>query len=131
MSSVIQIKDSELETEVMNAAQPVLLYFWASWCGPCQLMSPLVNWAAETYGDRLKVVKMEVDPNPAAVKQYQVEGVPALRLVQGDKILAASEGAIGKQKLTSLLDSHLNGGAWNQRKAEWWISNSSFSIQNS
>lgn len=107
MSSVTQINDAEFETEVMNADQPVLLYFWASWCGPCQLMSPVVNWAAETYGDRLKVVKMEVDPNPATVKQYQVEGVPALRLVQGTKILAASEGAIGKQKLASLLDSNL------------------------
>lgn len=107
MSGVIQIQDAELATEVLNSNQPVLLYFWAGWCGPCQLMSPVVGWAAQTYGDRLKVVKIEVDPNPAAVKQYQVEGVPALRLVQGTEILAASEGAIGKQKLASLLDPHL------------------------
>jgi len=57
-------------------------------------MSPLIDWAAQTYSDR-PVVKMEVDPNPATVKQYQVEGVPALRLVQGTEVLA--EGAIGKQ----------------------------------
>ena len=107
-SSVISIKDTEFETEVLKANQPVLVYFWASWCGPCRLMSPLINWAAETYSDRLKVVKMEVDPNPATVKQYQVEGVPALRLFQGTEVLESSEGAIGKQKLVSLLDTHLS-----------------------
>jgi thioredoxin 1 len=105
---VISITDAEFETEVLQANQPVLVYFWASWCGPCQLMSPLVNWAATTYSDRLKVVKMEVDPNPVTVKQYQVEGVPALRLFQGDKLLVSTEGVISKDKFLSLLDSHLN-----------------------
>ncbi len=107
MSSVTQITDNEFETQVLQASQPVLVYFWADWCGPCRLMSPLINWAAETYSDRLKVVKMEVDPNPATVKQYQVEGVPALRLIQGTEVLASSEGAVGKQKLVSILDNHL------------------------
>ncbi|NEQ18973.1 MAG: thioredoxin [Microcoleus sp. SIO2G3] len=105
---VISITDAEFETEVLQANQPVLVYFWASWCGPCQLMSPLVNLAATTYSDRLKVVKMEVDPNPVTVKQYQVEGVPALRLFQGDKLLVSTEGVISKDKFLSLLDSHLN-----------------------
>jgi thioredoxin 1 len=104
---VITITDAEFETEVLQAEQPVLLYFWASWCGPCQLMSPLINQAANTYSDRLKIVKMEVDPNPKAVKQYQVEGVPALRLVQGDKLLTSVEGVIGKEKLLQILDENL------------------------
>ena len=107
-SSVSSIKDTEFETEVLKANQPVLVYFWASWCGPCRLMSPLIDWAAETYSDRLKVVKMEIDPNPATVKQYQVEGVPAIRLFQGTDVLESSEGAIGKQKLVSILDTHLS-----------------------
>ncbi|RAM53539.1 MAG: thioredoxin [Hapalosiphonaceae cyanobacterium JJU2] len=102
------ITDAEFETEVLQAEEPVLVYFWASWCGPCQLMAPLVNLAANTYSDRLKVVKMEIDPNPITVKQYQVEGVPALRLIQGDNILASMEGVIGKEKLISFLDTHLN-----------------------
>ncbi len=105
---VISITDTEFETEVLQANEPVLVYFWASWCGPCQLMSPLINLAATTYGDRLKVVKMEVDPNPVTVKQYQVEGVPALRLIQGDKLLVSTDGVISKDKFLSLLDSHLN-----------------------
>lgn len=105
---VITITDAEFETEVLQAEQPVLVYFWASWCGPCQLMSPVMNLAAATYSDRLKVVKMEIDPNPVTVKQYQVEGVPALRLVKGDQLLESTEGVINKEKLLSLLDQHLN-----------------------
>lgn len=102
------ITDAEFETEVLQAEEPVLVYFWASWCGPCQLMSPLVNLAANTYSDRLKVVKMEIDPNPLTVKQYQVEGVPAIRLIQGNNVLASAEGVMGKEKLISFLDTHLN-----------------------
>lgn len=109
MSGVIAIKDTEFETEVLKADRPVLVYFWASWCGPCRLMSPLIEQAANNYSDRLKVVKMEVDPNPATVKLYKVEGVPALRLFQGTQVLASTEGAIGKQQIASLLDTHLNG----------------------
>ncbi|MDH6058327.1 thioredoxin family protein [Umezakia ovalisporum] len=104
---VISITDSEFETQVLKAEQPVLLYFWASWCGPCQLMSPLIDLAATKYSDRLKIVKMEVDTNPMAVKQYQVEGVPALILFHGEQVLASAEGAIGKEKLLQFLDTNL------------------------
>lgn len=107
MSSAIAIKDPEFDTQVLQANQPVLVYFWAAWCGPCRLMSPSIDWVAQQYSDRLKVVKMEVDPNQATVKQYQVEGVPALRLFQGTQLLASSEGVIAKPKLISFLDTHL------------------------
>ncbi|MEM7717241.1 MAG: thioredoxin family protein [Cyanobacteria bacterium P01_A01_bin.68] len=106
--SAITITDAEFENEVLKAEQPVLVYFWASWCGPCKLMSPLINSAASEYSDRLKIVKMEVDPNPATVKQFQVEGVPALRLIAKEKVLGISEGVIGKDKLISFIDTHLD-----------------------
>ncbi|MTJ48958.1 co-chaperone YbbN [Dolichospermum sp. UHCC 0259] len=105
---VITITDAEFETEVLQSEQPVLVYFWASWCGPCQLMSPVINLAATTYSDRLKIVKMEADPNPVAVKQYQVEGLPALRLIKDNQLLESIEGVIGKDKLLSFLEKHLN-----------------------
>ncbi len=107
MSKAIAINDQEFESEVIGANQLVLVYFWASWCGPCRLMSPSIDWAADNYSSSLKVVKMEVDPNQVTVKQYQVEGVPALRLFQGNELIASSEGAIAKPKLISFLDPHL------------------------
>ncbi|MBD2202341.1 thioredoxin [Calothrix sp. FACHB-1219] len=107
-TGVITITDANFETEVLKADLPVLLYFWASWCGPCQLMSPVINQTANKYGDRLKVVKMEIDPNPVTVKQFQVEGVPAIRLVKGEKLLASTEGVMNKDKLISLLDEYFN-----------------------
>ena len=106
-NSVININDADFETEVLKSERPVLVYFWASWCGPCRLMSPLINLAATTYSDRLKIVKIEADPNPLAVKEYHVEGLPALRLLKGKEVLESTEGVIGKDKLLSLLNNHL------------------------
>lgn len=110
MSSVIEITDAQFETEVSNTDKPVLVYFWASWCGPCRLVSPSITWVAETYGTRLKVLKLEVDPNPDAVAKCQVEGVPAIRLFKDNKLIDSysCEGAMTKQQIQTLLDNYLN-----------------------
>ena len=107
MSSVTVINDAQFESEVLQADLPVLVYLWAAWCGPCKLVSPSIDWIATNYADRVKVVKMEIDPNPATVKAYKVEGVPAIRLFKGDEMIHAWEGAISKAKLTVMLDSNL------------------------
>jgi thioredoxin 1 len=107
MSSVIVLSDSEFASEVLAASQPVLVYFWASWCGPCRLMAPAVEAVASQYREQLKVVKMEIDPNPATVAQYKVEGVPALRLFQNGELIESSEGALNQQKLEGLLSAYL------------------------
>ena len=107
MSQVIEITDSQFEQEVLNTNQTVLAYFWAPWCGPCRLVSPAINWIAENYSDRLKVVKLEIDPNPESVAKYQVEGVPAFRLFKNNEIVLAHEGAITKQNLQTMLDQYL------------------------
>lgn len=107
MSSVTVINDAQFASEVLGADRPVLVYLWAAWCGPCRLVSPAIDWVASNYGERLKVVKMEVDPNPETVKTYKVEGVPAIRLFKGTELIHSWEGAITKDKLASLLDSNL------------------------
>ena len=108
MGSVRVIGDNEFEAEVLNADQPVLVYFWASWCGPCRLTAPLVEGIASSYGDRLKVIKMEVDPNPKSVSQCKIEGVPAFRFFESGAVKKASEGAISKQKLEDFVLSQLS-----------------------
>jgi thioredoxin 1 len=107
VSSVTVINDAQFEQEVLQAELPVLVYLWAAWCGPCRLVSPSIDWIATNYGDRLKVVKMEVDPNPQTVKTYKVEGVPAIRLFKGDEVIQSLEGAIAKDKLITMLDNNL------------------------
>lgn len=104
MSSTITITDNEFETEVLKATQPVLAYFWDEWCGPCRLVSPSVDWVASHYSDRLKVVKIQVDPNPESVKFCKIEGVPGLRLFENGQAIASHEGAITKQKLVEMIE---------------------------
>lgn len=106
-SSVCQITDAEFDQEVLKNPGAVLAYFWAPWCGPCRLMSPIMDWAAGHYTD-LKVVKLEVDPNPESVARCKVEGVPALVLFRDGQPLDSIEGAIAKPKLTAMLDAHLS-----------------------
>ena len=105
--SVLEITDSQFEQEVLNVDQDILVYFWAGWCGPCRLVSPSISWVAQEYGDRLKVVKLEVDPNPNAVAQCGVEGVPALRFFKGKRVVASHEGAITKQALKDFVEAQL------------------------
>ncbi|MGA7937347.1 MAG: thioredoxin family protein [Kovacikia sp.] len=108
MSSVLTINDAKFESEVLKATQPVLAYFWAPWCGPCRLMAPIVDSLASGYGDRLKIVKLEVDPNPQSVAKYGIEGVPAFRLFKSGEVIEATEGAISKKKLEGMLATHLS-----------------------
>lgn len=108
MAGVTVITDPEFQTHVLDSEDTVLVYFWAEWCGPCRLMSPLMSGIADAYGDRLTVFKMEVDPNPSAVATCKVEGVPAMVLFRKGQQIDAIEGAIGRQKLEAFLDAHLS-----------------------
>jgi thioredoxin 1 len=107
VSSVTVINDAQFDREVLKAELPVLVYLWATWCGPCRLVAPSVDWIAANYGDRVKVVKMDIDLNPETVKAYKVEGVPAIRLFKSEEMVHSWEGAITRDKLTTMLESNL------------------------
>jgi thioredoxin 1 len=107
VSSVTVINDAQFQNEVLQADRPVLVYLWAAWCGPCRLVAPSIDWIAANYGDRVKVVKMDIDINPETVKAYKVEGVPAIRLFKSEEVINSWEGAITKDKLIAMLDSNL------------------------
>ncbi len=105
--SLLEITDSQFEQEITQQTTPVLVYFWAPWCGPCRLMSPGIQAIANEFTDQLTVLKLEVDPNPEAVAQCKVEGVPAIRLFKGGDMIISHEGAITKPKLLDILRPEL------------------------
>ena len=105
--TVHSLSDANFQAEVMEYPGLVLVDVWATWCGPCRLMAPLMDWAASTYGDALKEGKLEADPNPTSRDALQVQGLPALVLFRNGQELARHEGAMAQAQLKAFLDAHL------------------------
>lgn len=106
--AVGDVGQDDFEAKVLQASskQAVLVDFWATWCGPCKLVAPLMDVVEEEYGDAIKVLKVEADPNPELVEKYKVYGLPALVLFKDGQVAAKHEGAIGKKKLAAWLESN-------------------------
>lgn len=103
-SSLLHVNDKNFATEVLNAGVPVLVDFWATWCGPCRSISPIVEELAEEFTGRIKVTKLNVDENPATPSQYGVRGIPTLILFKGGKILDQIVGAVPKARLKTMIE---------------------------
>ena len=106
-NAVHEFTDTVFSADVLQSSDTVLVDFWAPWCGPCRLIAPLMDWAAETYAGKLTVGKLEVDGNPQTRDAYQVQGIPTLILFRDGKELARHEGAIAQPQLQSFLDANL------------------------
>ncbi|WP_308388632.1 thioredoxin TrxA [Acidithiobacillus sp. AMEEHan] len=108
MSDVIShVSDETFDAEVLQSDKPVLVDFWAEWCGPCKMIAPVLEDVAGEYSDRMKVVKFNIDENPATPPQYGIRGIPTLLLFKGGKLEASKVGALSKAQLTAFLDSQL------------------------
>jgi thioredoxin 1 len=105
----LPIRDEEFAAEVMQASEPVLVYVWAEWCGPCRLMTQILTQMAPQWEGRLKMVKMHADENPLTVKRYKVEGIPTLLLFRGGELLWSHEGVLHQAKLQQVLTERLAG----------------------
>lgn len=101
------VSDSSFETEVLKAEQPVLIDFWAEWCGPCKMLSPIIDQVSEEMKDRIKVVKMNIDENPHTPGKLGVRGIPTLMLFKDGQLSATKVGAMPKQQLSEWLNSVL------------------------
>ena len=101
------VSDDTFETEVLQSTVPVLVDYWAEWCGPCKMIAPILNEVAVEYGERLKVTKLNVDENQATPPKYGIRGIPTLMLFKNGNIEATKVGALSKAQLTAFIDSHI------------------------
>lgn len=106
-ANTLSVTDTSFDTEVVNSAVPVLVDFWAEWCGPCKMMTPTVEQVATEYAGRLKVVKVDVDENGGTAMRYNIRGIPTLLLFKGGKVVDSRVGAVGKSEVLKMLEKHV------------------------
>ena len=107
MSEIVNVTDATFEDEVLKSDTPVLVDYWAEWCGPCKMIAPVLDEISRDYADRLKVCKLNIDENEATAPKYSVRGIPTLMLFKNGSVEATKVGALSKSQLTAFLDSNL------------------------
>ena len=101
------VSDASFESDVLQSETPVLVDYWAEWCGPCKMIAPILDEVSKTYDGRLRVAKMNVDENRDTPAKYGIRGIPTLMLFKGGQLAATKVGALSKSQLTSFIDGHL------------------------
>ena len=105
--AIKHVSDATFESDVINAGTPVLVDFWAEWCGPCKMFAPILDEIAREYDGKITIAKMDIDANPATPVKYGIRGIPTVILYKGGQAEAQKVGALSKSQLTAFLDSHL------------------------
>jgi thioredoxin 1 len=104
---ITEVTDDSFEDEVLKSGEPVLVDYWAEWCGPCKMIAPVLEEIAADYTGKIKVVKLNIDDNPDTPPKFGIRGIPTLMLFKGGEVEATKVGALSKSQLTAFIDSSI------------------------
>ncbi len=105
--NIVHTTDSGWDSDVLQSDKPVLVDYWAEWCGPCKMIAPILNEIASEYGDRLKICKLDIDANQETPPKYGIRGIPTLMLFKDGDVAATKIGALSKSQLAAFIDSNI------------------------
>jgi thioredoxin 1 len=106
-SNIIHTTDATFDRDVLKSDKPVLLDFWAEWCGPCKMIAPILDEISNDYADRVRIAKINIDENPQTPPKFNIRGIPTLILFKNGTVEAQKVGAVSKSQLAAFLDSNL------------------------
>ena len=104
---IVNITDASFEDEVLKSDAPVLVDYWAEWCGPCKMIAPVLQEIAQEYAGKLKIAKLNIDENPQTPPKYGIRGIPTLMLFKNGAVEATKVGAVSKSQLAAFIDGNL------------------------
>jgi thioredoxin 1 len=104
---ILQLTDDSFEDDVIKSSSPVLVDYWAEWCGPCKMIAPILEEIASEYGGKITVAKLNIDDNPQTPPKYGIRGIPTLMLFKDGNVEATKVGALSKSQLTAFIDSNI------------------------
>ena len=105
--NILYVTDDSFEQDVIQSSEPVLVDYWAEWCGPCKMIAPILDEIASEYSGRIKVAKLNIDDNPQTPPKYGIRGIPTLMLFKDGNVEATKVGALSKSQLTAFIDSNI------------------------